>query len=191
MLVTLCTKPHVHGHTFTRTGTDYGEASFKPWVEWQALIGQTGEDYEYGVNKEDCVKMPAWRKEHNEASSNKDLYTSIAEDLKKQKCTSDRDKNKEDLRTVCPSDYNGATYPMFLKYKMAFPAANVYRRICHLNDGAHPKQTSLRNRATSEIIMLAKNMIYTNKGAKDAGTYNQWGMRDWSVCIYLMQKLHR
>ena len=112
----------------------------------------------------------AWDKEHNAKADNKNRYTEIKHDTKFKKCHSDRDKNKEDLRTVCPSDYSGAKSPKYVEYKMTFPAANVWRRICHLNDGAHPKQASVRNRPKSELIMWAKNMVYTNSGANKDGT---------------------
>ena len=123
---------------------------------------------------------------HIKQKTSSNLYTEIADDIKFRKCTTDRDKDQEDLRSTCPSDYNGNNDPKFVKYDLTWPAANVYRRICQLNDGAHPKQAAVRNRPVSELIMWAKNMVYTNKGSNKDGMPISipagYTREEWSVC---------
>jgi hypothetical protein len=144
-------------------GTDYGESSY---VDWHSKT--SSEVYEWGNQDEDCGgKLVEWKRNKQEVKDivyDKQLYLD-----KKKPCTSDRDADKDDLRSYCPTDYNSNTNPKFVYYDQVWPAANVYRRICKLSAGAHPVQASPRNRVNDELIMLAKNMIYTWTGAFDEG----------------------
>ena len=159
---------------FRCVGTDFGEASYVDWVQkgrtldsmYLKVPGST--EVVFGNQDTDCGGLVSWHRNHNELKP-EERYSDIAPDKKNIKCTSDRDKDPDDLRAVCPADYEGGSNPKYIKYTMTWPAKDVYRRICQLKDDAHPKQSAYRDRLRDERIMLAKNVVYSNRGTRDHG----------------------